>query len=216
MENPHHCRSAYAAARVRKRHRVVGTVRRRDLVGADGRCQARRAVRRRRQLLQRTAAADDGCDRRVRSENRGHAMGASTDAERSLRLRARRRQLRRAAWTRLRHRRRAGARCRVAAPRPDRRRAEIRRGLRARSRSERRAGLAPSGRRRNRTGRNAVGCRRGRAPCVRADCRHLRAGTRWAARARSGNRTFARGSRLPLRRPAANRAGRAAARCSPP
>ena len=39
------------------------------------RCQARRAVCRRRQLVQRTGAADDGCHRRVRSENRGACDG---------------------------------------------------------------------------------------------------------------------------------------------
>ncbi len=75
LEELHHRRGAAPAARLRGRHRTARTVGRRHLVGADDRRQARRALRRRRQHLQRRGAADDRRGARARFEDAGSCDG---------------------------------------------------------------------------------------------------------------------------------------------
>ena len=84
---------AQAAGKNADRRRALGTFRRRHLVGADHRRQARPRVRRHRQHLQRAGAADRRCDRRVRSRERRDQVDQAADRRRRLRLPGRQREL---------------------------------------------------------------------------------------------------------------------------
>ena len=164
VEDLHDRRRTRTAALVCRRHGAARALRRRCLVRADDRRQARRAVRRVRQRLQWSPADDDGRDPRVRSENRKTAMGAADGAgtDRRVRLHSRRGELWHSSGARFRLRRVAPARHAARRPSADRRGPEVGRRVRARSRQEGPTSLALSRRWRQRARRHSVGRRFGR------------------------------------------------------
>ena len=84
VEDLQHCGRAEAARQDQRGRADVRAGRRRHLGGADRRFQARRGVYRDRQRLRRSAAADDRCGDRDRSENRQDQVGESDAARRRL------------------------------------------------------------------------------------------------------------------------------------
>ncbi len=86
LDGVHGHGNAEADGPARRRGRVVGAVRRRDLVGADDRRGAPRDLRGRRKHVQRRDPAGYGRDRGVRPRLGRHALGPSADARRRVRL----------------------------------------------------------------------------------------------------------------------------------